>query len=148
MSLTPSGSETSSGPDSPQAKLSVAPRSVSADSHGRPGPPAGPSPRQGVNMASSEHKGGDREKALESALVQIERQFGKGSVMRLGDEARSPVEVIPTGSIALDIALGIGGVPRGGVFEIYGPEGSGKALALDTPIPTPKGWTTMGELSA
>jgi recombination protein RecA len=82
-------------------------------------------------MASSEHKGGDREKALESALVQIERQFGKGSVMRLGDEARSPVEVIPTGSIALDIALGIGGLPRGRVVEIYGPEGSGKtSLAL------------------
>jgi recombination protein RecA len=98
-------------------------------------------------MAGSD-KAGDREKALESALVQIERQFGKGSVMRLGDEARAPVEVIPTGSIALDIALGIGGLPRGRVVEIYGPEGSGKALALDTPIPTPKGWTTMGELSA
>jgi recombination protein RecA len=97
-------------------------------------------------MASSD-RSADREKALESALVQIERQFGKGSVMRLGDDARAPVEVIPTGSIALDVALGIGGLPRGRVVEIYGPEGGGKALALDTSIPTPKGWTTMGELS-
>jgi recombination protein RecA len=92
-------------------------------------------------------RSGDRDKSLEMALAQIERQFGKGSVMRLGEGARAPVEVIPTGSIALDVALGIGGLPRGRVVEIYGPEGSGKALALDTPIPTPKGWTAMGELS-
>jgi recombination protein RecA len=73
----------------------------------------------------------DREKALETALAQIERQFGKGSVMRMGDEARVPIEVIPTGSISLDIALGIGGLPRGRVVEIYGPEGSGKtSIAL------------------
>jgi recombination protein RecA len=73
----------------------------------------------------------DREKALEAALAQIERQFGKGSVMRLGQEGRPPVEVIPTGSIALDVALGIGGLPRGRVVEIYGPESSGKtSLAL------------------
>ena len=68
----------------------------------------------------------DRGKALDTALAQIERQFGKGSVMRLGDEARVPIEVIPTGSIALDVALGIGGLPRGRVVEIYGPESSGK----------------------
>ncbi|MFM8351464.1 MAG: recombinase RecA, partial [Actinomycetales bacterium] len=68
----------------------------------------------------------DREKALDSALAQIERQFGKGSVMRLGEEGRAPVEVIPTGSIALDLALGIGGLPRGRIVEIYGPESSGK----------------------
>ncbi len=68
----------------------------------------------------------DREKALDSALAQIERQFGKGSVMRLGEEGRAPMEVIPTGSIALDIALGIGGLPRGRIVEIYGPEASGK----------------------
>jgi recombination protein RecA len=92
-------------------------------------------------------KAGDRDKALETALAQIERQFGRGSIMRLGDEARAPIEVIPSGAISLDVALGIGGFPRGRVVEIYGPEGSGKALALDTPIPTPKGWTTMGELS-
>ena len=70
--------------------------------------------------------GGDRDKALTAALSQIDRQYGKGSVMRLGDEARAPIDVIPTGSIALDIALGIGGLPRGRVVEIYGPESSGK----------------------
>ncbi|MBW8483591.1 recombinase RecA [Actinomadura parmotrematis] len=73
----------------------------------------------------------DREKALETALAQIERQFGKGSVMRMGEETRAPVEVIPTGAISLDIALGIGGLPRGRVVEVYGPEGSGKtSIAL------------------
>ena len=68
----------------------------------------------------------DREKALETALAQIDRQFGKGSVMRLGSEERAPIEVIPTGSIALDVALGTGGLPRGRIVEIYGPESSGK----------------------
>ena len=68
----------------------------------------------------------DREKALEIALAQIDKQYGKGSVMRLGEEGRAPVEVIPTGSIALDVALGIGGLPRGRVIEVYGPESSGK----------------------
>src|SRR6202050_1649925 len=75
---------------------------------------------------SSPERAGDRDKALESALLQIERQFGKGTVMRLGDETRVPVEVIPTGSIALDVALGLGGLPRGRIVEIYGPESSGK----------------------
>jgi recombination protein RecA len=68
----------------------------------------------------------DRDKALDVALAQIDKQFGKGSVMRLGDDTRPPVQVIPTGSIALDIALGIGGLPRGRIVEIYGPESSGK----------------------
>jgi recombination protein RecA len=73
----------------------------------------------------------DREKALDTALAQIDRQFGKGSVMRLGSDERAPVEVIPTGSIALDAALGTGGLPRGRIVEIYGPESSGKTtLAL------------------
>ena len=73
----------------------------------------------------------DRDKALDTALAQIEKQFGKGSIMRLGQEERVPVEVIPTGSIALDIALGIGGLPRGRIVDIYGPESSGKTtLAL------------------
>jgi recombination protein RecA len=76
--------------------------------------------------SSTPERAGDRDKALEAALVQIERQFGKGTVMRLGDQARVPVEVIPTGSIALDVALGIGGLPRGRIVEIYGPESSGK----------------------
>jgi recombination protein RecA len=76
-------------------------------------------------------KAGDREKALETALAQIERQFGRGAIMRLGDDTKTPVEVIPTGSIALDVALGIGGLPRGRIVEIYGPESSGKtSLAL------------------
>jgi recombination protein RecA len=83
-------------------------------------------------MATSNNKpgglerAGDREKALETALAQIERQFGKGSVMRLGEETRVPVEVIPTGAISLDVALGLGGLPRGRIVEIYGPESSGK----------------------
>jgi recombination protein RecA len=70
--------------------------------------------------------GPDREKALGLALAQIDKQFGKGSVMRLGERPTAPMAVIPTGSIALDIALGIGGLPRGRVIEIYGPESSGK----------------------
>jgi recombination protein RecA len=69
---------------------------------------------------------GDKGKALEAALLQIERQFGKGSIMRLGEESRVPVEIIPSGSIVLDVALGIGGYPRGRIVEIYGPESSGK----------------------
>src|SRR2546423_1092713 len=68
----------------------------------------------------------DREKALDTALAQIERAHGKGAVMRLGDETRAPIEVIPTGAISLDVALGIGGLPRGRVVEIFGPESSGK----------------------
>ncbi len=68
----------------------------------------------------------DREKALDTALAHIERQFGKGAVMRLGEDGRPPVDVIPTGAIALDLALGIGGLPRGRIVEIYGPESSGK----------------------
>src|SRR2546421_8794145 len=79
-----------------------------------------------ANSRPSVERAGDREKSLEAALLQIERQFGKGSVMRLGDETRVPVEIIPTGSISLDVALGIGGLPRGRIVEIYGPESSGK----------------------
>jgi len=74
-----------------------------------------------VSAASSE-----REKAIDLALQQIERRFGKGAIMKLGDASHIQVEVIPTGSIALDLALGIGGVPRGRITEIYGPEASGK----------------------
>lgn len=81
---------------------------------------------KGMLMANNTNRPADRERALGSALDQIEKQFGKGSVMRLGDETRPPVEVIPTGAIALDVALGIGGLPRGRVVEIYGPESSGK----------------------
>lgn len=69
---------------------------------------------------------GEREKAIEQALTQIERRFGKGAIMRLGEVAKVHVDVIPTGSIALDLALGVGGIPRGRITEIYGPEASGK----------------------
>ncbi len=68
----------------------------------------------------------EKQKALEMALMQIEKQFGKGSVMKLGDKASVPVSVMPTGCLELDIALGVGGVPRGRIIEIYGPESSGK----------------------
>ena len=109
-------------------------------------------------------QGPDREKALELAIAQIDKNYGKGSVMRLGDEVRQPIAVIPTGSIALDVALGIGGLPRGRVVEIYGPESSGKTTvalhavanaqaaggiaafidaehALDPDTPTSSAWT-------
>ena len=76
--------------------------------------------------APSQTSGSDREKALDTVLAQIDKNYGKGSVMRLGDRPATRIETIPTGSIALDVALGIGGFPRGRVVEIYGPESSGK----------------------
>ncbi|WP_293170605.1 recombinase RecA [Oceanithermus sp.] len=73
----------------------------------------------------------DRQKALQTTLKQIEKRFGTGAIMRLGERPRQQVEVIPTGSLALDLALGIGGIPRGRIIEIYGPESGGKTtLAL------------------
>ena len=78
------------------------------------------------NDKATEKAQSDRSKALDTALAQIERQFGKGSVMKMSERQNQVVEVIPTGSIGLDIALGIGGLPRGRVVEIYGPESSGK----------------------
>jgi protein RecA len=98
------------------------------------------------NDKASGIKAGDREKALETALAQIERQFGRGAIMRLGDDTRAPVEVIPTGSIALDVALGIGGLPRGRIVEIYGPESSGKCLPADTYVWTDRGLETIAEV--
>ena len=68
----------------------------------------------------------DRQAALEQALKQIERQFGKGAIMKLGEQVDRKVSVVPSGSLALDIALGVGGYPRGRIMEIYGPESSGK----------------------
>src|SRR5579862_1918209 len=80
-----------------------------------------------TNGASS----AERERALDLALGQIERAFGKGAVMRLGQNDREAIEVIPTGAISLDLALGVGGLPRGRITEIYGPESGGKTtLAL------------------
>ena len=73
----------------------------------------------------------EKRKALEVAMSQIEKQFGKGSVMKLGEFSTMNVEAIPTGALSLDIALGIGGIPRGRIVEVYGPESSGKTtLAL------------------
>jgi len=77
-------------------------------------------------MAGEDMADADRAKSLDTVMAQIEKAHGKGAVMRLGDEVRVPIDVIPTGSIALDVALGIGGLPRGRVVEIYGPESSGK----------------------
>ena len=73
----------------------------------------------------------EKRKALDMAMSQIEKQFGKGSVMKLGEYKAMEIEAIPTGALGLDIALGIGGVPRGRIIEVYGPESSGKTtLAL------------------
>ena len=76
-------------------------------------------------MAEKEKKD-PREEALEQALLKIEKDFGKGAIMKLGDSAYQKVDVIPTGCLTLDMALGIGGIPRGRIIEIYGPESSGK----------------------
>jgi recombination protein RecA len=69
----------------------------------------------------------DREKALDMALAQIDKQYGKGSIMRMGEKTNMAIEAVPTGALALDVALGVGGLPRGRVVEIYGPESSGKS---------------------
>jgi len=85
----------------------------------------------GAALKLVEDKGMDKQKALETALGQIERNFGKGSIMRLGEQRAMDIEALSTGSLSLDIALGIGGLPRGRIIEIYGPESSGKTtLAL------------------
>ncbi|MGQ1837210.1 recombinase RecA [Kocuria turfanensis] len=81
---------------------------------------------KGNKQSADQQFGSDREKALETVLAQIDKNYGKGSVMRLGDRPATKIETIPTGSIAMDVALGIGGFPRGRVVEIYGPESSGK----------------------
>ncbi len=82
-------------------------------------------------MAQDRTDRGDRDKNVETAMSQIERQFGTGAIMRMGDEEIRKMDVIPTGALSLDLALGIGGVPRGRIVEIYGPESSGKtSLAL------------------
>lgn len=86
-----------------------------------------------------ESERGERKKALEAALAQIEKQYGKGSVMRLGENYNMQVDAIPTGSMALDAALGIGGLPKGRIVEVYGPEASGKTtLALHVVAETQK----------
>ena len=85
----------------------------------------------GLETRNLESSGMDRQKALEAALAQIDRAFGKGSAMKLGSREKMEIETVSTGSLGLDIALGVGGLPRGRVIEIYGPESSGKTtLAL------------------
>ena len=77
--------------------------------------------------AATERKSDNKEKALDTALTQIERAFGKGAIMRMGEDGGpAAIEAIPTGAINLDAAIGIGGMPRGRISEIYGPESSGK----------------------
>lgn len=76
--------------------------------------------------SSAASKGNDRQKALDAAMAMIEKDFGKGAVMRLGDDERPPIQAISSGNTAIDIALGVGGFPRGRIVEIYGPESSGK----------------------
>ena len=79
---------------------------------------------------------GDKKKALETAIAQIEKNYGKGAIMRLGDDIPVNVEAISTGSLSLDLALGIGGVPRGRIVEIYGPESCG-CLLYTSCLPVP-----------
>src|SRR5258705_1232381 len=82
-------------------------------------------------MSDQDQAAKARDAALQGALTQIERQFGKGSVMRMGDEAaRVRVDAIPTGALSLDLALGIGGMPRGRIVEVFGPESSGKTTLV------------------
>lgn len=92
---------------------------------------------------------GEKMKAIEMAVAQIEKQFGKGSIMKLGDKTDVNVEVIPTGAISLDLALGVGGVPRGRIVEIYGPESSGKTtLALHIAAEAQKLGENVGYIDA
>jgi recombination protein RecA len=90
----------------------------------------------------------EQDKSLDMALAQIERQFGKGAVMKLNGAAIQQIKAIPTGALALDLALGIGGLPRGRVVEIFGPESSGKCLTADTHLWSDVGLETVGELFA
>ena len=84
-----------------------------------------------VTKAAPTAPNADKKRAIETAMAQIEKLYGKGSIMRCGDEQAANVEAISTGSLALDLALGIGGLPKGRIVEIYGPESSGKTtLAL------------------
>ena len=108
-------------------------------------------------MAASKLKGGsngstttdDRQKSIDLAVDQIERQFGKGSIMRLGESAVVDIDVIPTGALSLDVALGIGGIPRGRVVELFGPESAGKTmLALQITAEAQKGGGTAAFVDA
>ena len=97
-------------------------------------------------MAAKTPPSADKAKALQSAMQNIQKQFGKGSIMLMGEEDREAVETISTGSLLLNRALGIGGLPKGRVVEIYGPESSGKCLTADTYAWTERGLETFGEI--
>ena len=83
-----------------------------------------------TNLKAADKEAKAKDAALEAALTQIDKEFGAGSVMRLGDKATVPVDAIPTGALSLDLALGVGGVPRGRIVEIFGPESSGKTTLV------------------
>ncbi|MEA2623265.1 MAG: recombination protein RecA, partial [Chloroflexota bacterium] len=87
--------------------------------------PATAADRNGADRAA-ERQAAERTKAVDAAILSIEKQFGRGSIMKLGSSERQMVDSIPTGSIALDLALGVGGLPRGRMTEVFGPESSGK----------------------
>lgn len=92
-----------------------------------------------LNFEADNKKGSSEKlKALQAAMEKIEKNFGKGSIMKMGDESVEQVEVIPTGSIGLNVALGVGGYPRGRIIEIYGPESSGKRHSPFMPSPKRK----------
>ena len=84
------------------------------------------------NSAYTAAPAADKEKALATAIAQIERAYGKGSIMRMSDRPNMQVDAVPTGSLSLDLALGIGGLPRGRIIEIYGPESSGKTTVYSS----------------
>lgn len=96
-------------------------------------------------VTDNKHNDKGRQQAIDLALAQIEKAHGKGAIMRLGADALTGIDVVPTGSLALDLALGVGGLPRGRIVEIYGPEGSGKCLVAGTYIWTDKGLETIEE---
>src|SRR5512136_2428438 len=86
------------------------------------------------NISTSEKASNEKAKALELAINQIEKRFGKGSVMKLGENTATPIDVIPSGSLSLDLALGVGGIPKGRISEIFGPESSGKTTLAQNVI--------------
>ncbi|HZD21963.1 MAG TPA: intein-containing recombinase RecA, partial [Acidimicrobiia bacterium] len=97
---------------------------------------------------SQEGRNVEREKALDMAVSQIKRQYGNGAIMKMGETANQKIDVIPTGALSLDLALGVGGLPRGRIVELYGPESSGKCLTADTYVWTDHGLETVAEVFA
>ncbi len=100
-----------------------------------------------TNLRLIENSSMDRKKALDAALSQIERAFGKGSIMKLGANTAIEIEAIPTGSLGLDIALGIGGLPRGRVVEIFGPNRRARPRSRSRPSPRRSGAAASAPLS-